>query len=162
MWICLCACWCFSNRSSPLWVRIRFSLGRWGSPRRCCTCLCSLRGPSLRPAARTPHRPRPNAGSHCWRRSRNSDQRPERWRWLLPVTHRGQTHWQLEHGQNWTNTCKCHRHLLSSFRYSLKLKLPFLTHFLSYISFQAGSWSIINSLQMRHSCVWHHLCVHGR
>lgn len=90
---------------------IRLSPGRWGSRRRCCICLCSLRGPSLRPAARTPHRPRPNAGSHCWRRSRNSDQHPERWRWLSPVTRRGHTHRQLEHGRNWTNTCKCHRHL---------------------------------------------------
>lgn len=91
-----------------------FSLGRWGSRRRCCTCLCSLRGPSLRPAAHTPHRPRPNAGSHCWRRSRNSDQHPERWRWLLPVTHRGHMHWQLEHGQNRANTHKCQRHLFHS------------------------------------------------
>lgn len=95
----------------PPHAAIRLSPGRWGSRRRCCICLCSLRGPSLRPAARTPHRPRPNAGSHCWRRSRNSDQHPERWHWLSPVTHRGHTHRQLEHGRNWTNTCKCHHHL---------------------------------------------------
>lgn len=87
---------------------VRLSLGRWGSRRRCCTCLCFLHGPSLHPAAHTPRRPRPNAGSHCWRRSRNSDQRPERWRWLLPVSHRGHTHWLLEPGWNLTNTCKCH------------------------------------------------------
>lgn len=84
------------------------SRGRRGSRRRCCICLCSHRGPSLRPAARTPHRPRPSAGSHCWRRSRSSGRRPERWRWLLPVTHRGQRHPRLEHR---SNTCKCHCHL---------------------------------------------------
>lgn len=94
--------------------RIPFSPGRWGNRRRCYTCLCSLRGPSLRPAAHTPRRPRPNAGSHCWRRSRNSDRRPERWRWLLPVARGGQTHRQLEHEGNQTNTRKGHRHLLNS------------------------------------------------
>lgn len=82
---CLCECG-YVCRS------FQFSLGRSGSRRRCCTCSCSRREPSLRPAAHTPHRQRPNAGSHCWRRSRNSDQRPERWRWLSPVSHRGHTH----------------------------------------------------------------------
>lgn len=123
--------------------QIRFSPCRWGSRRRCCTCLCSLRGPSLRPAARTPHHPRPNAGSHCWRRSRNSDRHPERWHWLLPVTHRGHTHWQLEHGRNWTNTCKCHRHLLNNSR-KLKLQLPNLL-FYHILFFQDESWSIVKS-----------------
>lgn len=61
---------------------------RWGSQRTCCICWCFLRGLSLRPAARRPHLPRLNAGSHCWRRSHNSDQHPGRWRWPSPVTHR--------------------------------------------------------------------------
>lgn len=73
--------------------------------------MCSLRGPCLRPAAHTPHHPRPNAGSHCWRHSRNSDQHPEQWRWLLPVTHRGQMHPRLEHR---SNTLECHKHLEES------------------------------------------------
>lgn len=111
--ICLCKCQCVYMYVGVLFyfsycshsAGIQFSLGRWGSRRRCCTYLCFLRGPSLRPAAHTPHHLRPNAGSHCWRHSRNSDQHPEQWRLLLPVTDRGHTHWQLEHGQNCTNSC---------------------------------------------------------
>lgn len=104
---CTCVCGCRRTCRGVCFL----SRGRWGIQRRCCICLCSLRGPCLRPAARTPHRPRPNAGSHCWRHSRNSDQRPEQWRWLLPVTHRGQMHPRLEHT---SNTLKHHRHLEES------------------------------------------------
>lgn len=80
--LCVFVCCCFVPHAS---LQIHISLGKWGSRRRCCTCSGFLRGPSLHPAARTPRRPRPNAGWRCWRRSRNSGLRPERWRLLSPV-----------------------------------------------------------------------------
>ena len=146
-WICIHTC---LRACEFVRVTTRFSPGRRGSRRRCCTCLCSLRGPCLRPAARTPRLPRPDAGSHCWRRSRNSDQRPERWRWLSPVTHGGHVDRQLEHGANWANTSQMSPSLPRPL--SQNPELPHLPLFFHYILLLSGfpllqAWVLINYLQ---------------
>lgn len=68
-----------------------FSRRKEWSQRRCCICCCCPRGLCHHPVWCRLHRQRPDAESHCSRRSHSSDQHPERSRWLAPTWVQEQT-----------------------------------------------------------------------